>query len=480
MRFGVLAVGLLSGFTALGIPAQSAPPEPRSTTIAGVVFDSLEMRGLPDALVQISGTGGQSFTQSATTDTAGRFTFSGVPVGTFLLGFFHPKLDSLSLTSPTLRVDVRTDQPVEARLAVPSPRTIVRALCGPKAITDSTGLLLGYVRGADNSMPRANGTVSVQWVEVVIEKNSIRRDVPKAEATTSSSGLFAMCGIPMGVPIMLQAGVTNDSSGSFEVSLPPAGLLHRDIYIAPFARTKVASSDSAPAVDLLRGTGRLRGRVLGVNGRPVASARATVWGTGLEAVTDSDGQFSLVALPPGTHTLEVRAVGFSPARQPVDIVQGAPGAAAIELTNLGITLDTVRVVAQHVFSSRREADIEQRLRKSLGHVVGAAEIEKWQPQVMTDLLRRIPGVQILPGKRSGEDVYMRGGQAILGSGMCRPDIRVDGSLVVNDENFPINFIVNMDQIRAIEVYAHATLVPVEYQTTSGCGVIVIWTGPRRK
>ena len=124
--------------------------------------------------------------------------------------------------------------------------------------------------------------------------------------------------------------------------------------------------------------------------------------------------------------------------------------------------------------------MEQRLRKSLGHDVGAAEIEKWQPQVMTDLLRRIPGVQILPGKRSGEDVYMRGGQAILGSGMCRPDIRVDGSLVVNDENFPINNIVSMDQIRALEVYAHATLVPVEYQTLTGCGVIVIWTGPRKK
>jgi len=132
MRFGVLAIALLSGFTALGIPAQSPPAESRSTTITGVVFDSLEMRGLPDAMVQISGTGGQSFTRSATTDTAGRFTFSEVPVGTFLLGFFHPKLDALSLTSPTLRVDVRTDQPVQARLAVPSPQTIVRSCAGPK------------------------------------------------------------------------------------------------------------------------------------------------------------------------------------------------------------------------------------------------------------------------------------------------------------------------------------------------------------
>ena len=206
----------------------------------------------------------------------------------------------------------------------------------------------------------------------------------------------------------------------------------------------------------------------------------TVWGTGLEARTDGDGRFSMATLPAGTHTMEVRAVGFSPARQPVDIVQGAPGMTEVELANLGITLDTVRVVAQRVFSSRREADMERRLKKSLGHVIDEVEIEKRRPMVMTDVLRTIPGVAVLPGKRANEDVYMRGGHGILGTGMCRPDVRVDGSLVANDELFPFNSIVSMDQIRAIEVYAHASLVPVEYQTLSGCGVIVIWTGTRKK
>jgi len=478
MRFGMLLpIALLSGAMTSNRPASVAPS---ATTINGVVFDSLAMRGLPDAMVQISSASGQAFTQTATTDSVGRFSFADVPVGTFLLGFFHPKLDSLALTTQTLRVDVRTDQPVQARLAVPSARTIVRAICGPKAVTDSTGLLLGYVRGADNSMPRPEGTVSVQWVEVIIEKGSIRRDVPKVEAKTNSSGLFAMCGVPLGAPIMLQAALASDSSGSFEVTLPEAGFLHRDVYVAPLSRTKVAVSDSAPPVELLRGAGRLRGQVIGATGRPIAGARLNVWGTGLEAVSDADGRFSFATLPPGTHTLEVRAVGFSPARQPVDIVLGAPGATEVELSNLGITLDTVRVVAQRMFSSRPDAEIERRLAKSLGHLIDEKELEKRRPMVMTDVLRTIPGVQILPGRRSGEDVWMRGGQGILGNGRCRPDVRVDGSLVTNDETFPFNAIVGIEQIRAIEVYAHSSLVPVEYQTLSGCGVIAIWTGPRKK
>jgi hypothetical protein len=474
----LLPIALATGIAAGTGQAPASLPTRPATTISGVVFDSLAMRGLPDAMVQISSAAGPAFAKTATTDSAGRFSFAEIPVGTYLLGFFHPKLDSLSLTMQTLRVDVRTEQPIKARLALPSARTIVRTICGPKSIADSTGLLIGYLRGADNSMPRANGTVSVQWVEVIIEKNSIRRDVPKADATANSSGLFAMCGVPLGTPIMLQGALANDSSGSFEVSLPSAGLLHRDIFVAPVARTKVTVSDSAPAVELLRGTGRLRGQVVGSNGRPISGARATVWGTGLEAVTNTEGEFSFAALPPGTHTLEVRAVGFSPVQRPVDIVLGAPGAAEIELTNLGITLDTVRVVAQRVFASRQKEDFDRRLAKSLGHLIDEAEIEKRRPQVVTDVLRTIPGVHILPSKRGNEDIYMRGGQAILGTGMCRPDIRVDGSLVVNDVMFPVNAIVSMDQIHAVEVYAHASLVPVEYQTTSGCGVIVIWTGPR--
>ena len=74
---------------------------------------------------------------------------------------------------------------------------------------------------------------------------------------------------------------------------------------------------------------------------------------------------------------------------------------------------------------------------------------------------------------------MRGGQAILGTGMCRPDIRVDGVARRERRDFPLNAIVSMEQIRAVEVYAHASLVPVEYRDER-VRVVAIWTGPRKK
>lgn len=482
---GLLSLMLLGAGPgrARAVPGEGSPaagrPSAVTTTITGVVFDSLEMRGLAGATVQIADVKGQGWSHTMSADSLGRFAFADVPAGTYLLGFFHPKLDSLGLATQVMRVDVRTDQPIEARLAVPSAGTIVHSLCGTKAVSDSTGLLLGYIRDAGNSMPRAHGTLAVRWSEIIIERGVIRREVPSVEASTSATGLFAVCGVPLATPIVLQAASASDSSGAFEVTIPASGFLHRDVFVAPFARTKVVVSDSAPPVEMLRGTARLRGRVVGAAGRPVAGARVMVWGTGVEATSDENGQFALGSLPGGTHTLEVRAVGFTPVQRPVDIVQGTPGATEVELATLGITLDTVRVVAQRLYSSRREADFERRMKSGLGHIVDEAEIEKRRPSVITDLLRTIPGVTVLPGARSSEDVFMRGGPG-LGSGMCRPDVLVDGVRTATDEMFPLNSLVPTMDIRAVEVYAHAALVPPEFATLNGCGVIAIWTGPRRK
>lgn len=472
MRLAVLIPILLLGSW---LPLAGQTPAPTETTVRGVVYDSLAMHGLAGATVQIADAAGKPWTRNADTDSTGAFEVSGVPVGTYLVGFFHAKIDSLGLASQTLRLDVRTAQPIQLRLAVPSSRTIARALCGRGTVTDSTGLLMGYVRGADNAMPRPNGTVIVKWSEIVIEPGSISRAMPTVEASSGPTGLAAVCGVPLGTPILLQAATGSDSSGSFEVSIPPSGFLHRDIFVAPFTRKTVATSDSAPSVELLRGSGRLRGQIIGSTGRPIQGARVMLWGTGIEAITDADGAFQLSELPGGTHTLEVRAVGYTPVQRPVDIVQGAPGATQVELTNLGITLDTVRVSAQRIYTSRRTADFERRLKTGMGHILDQREIAKRQPMSLTDLLRTIPGVRIVPSRYSSEDVLMRGGEGVLGPGTCRPEIYIDGSRISNDPTFPINSLVLPNELRALEVYTRPATVPTELRTLSGCGVIAVWT-----
>lgn len=470
------AVVLVSWLSQVPISSRANAQTPVVAPVTGVVFDSLTMRGLTGATVQIVSASDASWSRSVATDTLGRFDLGPVPAGTYVLGYFHAKLDSLALTSPTLRVDVRTPRPVNVRLAVPSARAIASSLCGRRTVRDSTGLLMGYLRGADDMLPRVNGVVTVRWSEIVIEKTSIRRHVPAVDASSGATGLVAVCGIPLGTPVLLQAASANDSSGAFEVTMPSSGFLHRDVYVAPLTRTTVAATDSTPEMSLLRGDARLRGRVVAVTGRAIPDARVMVWGTGVETRTNEDGAFTLTGLPGGTHTLDVRAVGFSPVQRPVDILSGSP-TADVELLNLGITLDTIRVMAQRVYTSRRLAAFERRLKSGFGHIIQEDEIARRNPMYVSDLLRTIPGVIVTPSRYSGDDVHMRA----IYRGYCRPSIYIDGAPIINDPSFPLNNLVSTTEIRAMEVYTRSLTTPMEFQGISqSCGAIVIWTGPRRK
>src|SRR5688500_456544 len=332
MRAGIIVsfVSLIALTDVTDVQASQDTPRAAGTTISGSVFDSLANRSLARASVQIADARDGAWSRMAAADDAGRFQFADVPMGTYLLGFFHPKLDSLSISSQTLRVDVRTEQPMHVRLAIPSARTLARSVCGEKSVSDSAGLLVGYLRSAETSMPRSGGSLNIRWSEVIVEKNSVRRLTPTVDVATAPTGSFAVCGLPTGTSLLVQGTSASDSSGAFEITIPATGFLYRDVFLAPVVRTKVAGADSAPVMEVWRGSGRLRGRIVAATGRPIEGARVTVWGTGLETLSNSDGQFSLADLPQGTHTLEARAVGFAPAQRAVDIVQGAGEAAAVE------------------------------------------------------------------------------------------------------------------------------------------------------
>jgi hypothetical protein len=472
MRVAILVGTALCAHFAT-VDRSPAPAPLRVAAVAGIVFDSLAMRGLAGATVQLVTAGEQATSRSTKSDATGHFEFIDVPIGSYLIGFFHPKLDSLGLTSETKRLDLRVDQPLQTQLSVPSGRTLARTVCGASFVTEESGLLMGYVRGADQSMPRADAKVTVRWAELIIEEGGIRRVVSRADATANATGQFAVCGVPVGAAVLVHAAVGADSSGQFEVMLPSTAFLHRDVFVAPVARTRVRSFDSLPDVELLRGTGRVRGKVLAANRRPVRDARVTVLGTGVAATSNADGEFSLGGLPGGTHSLEVRAIGFAPAQVPVDIVTGQGGAAEVELAAIAVTLDTIRVTAQRTYASRRLLELERRQRMGMGKFFDGKEINKRNPYQLTDLLRTVPGIRLVPGRFGSDEVFMRDR---YGHGVCRPEFIVDNVRMFVDRDFPMNSVVPMDDIAAVEVYTN--MIPNEFMSRTDCGVIAVTTGGR--
>ena len=457
-------------FAALGLPAALAA----QARVSGVVVDSLTMRRLQNATVQLVPVGGTGAGRKATTDARGAFEFTDVPLGSYLIGFFHPKLDSLGLTSETKQIDLHVNQPFETQLSIASGRTLGKMVCGASFVSADAGLVMGFARKVHSAIPIGGATLSAKWADVVIEKGSVRRTISSVAGTANATGWFALCGVPVGVPVIVQAAAGADSSGQVELTVPNAvGYLGRDLVVAPVSRMAGSSSDSASEPTDLTGTGRMRGKVLGSNQRPLRDARVTVRGTVARTTSNADGEFSLGGLPLGTHTMEVRAIGFSPANVPVDIVSGLAENAEVELTPVAVTLDTIRVSAQRVYASRRLMEVERRSRSGMGHILNANEINKRNPWTLTDLLRTMPGIRMTPGKFMGYVVRMREPH---GMGFCAPSVIVDNIRMTIDDDFPLDQLVPMEEINTVEVYTN--MVPGEFFNPNNCGVIAVTTGGR--
>jgi hypothetical protein len=482
------SASLLTSLHTTAAAQQSAEARPASgtagVTVSGVVFDSLAGKPLADALVQVVARGENARAWNATSGTNGEFEIAGVPRGSFLVGFMHPALDSLGLAVPPRTIDVSSDAPVHVTLAVPSARTIRRLLCTGTQPSDSTGLLLGFIRDADTGAPLPGATAVVTWTELVVKKgiHTERRKVP---IRSNDAGWYALCGAPADGPIAAHAELGKDASGIIEVSVPPGGLLRRDFYI-PRGAAAVAVSDSGdsdsagkvsvPAqLEIRRGSARLSGVVRNAQGQPLHGVQLMIWGSDVTGSTGDDGTFTLTDLPSGTQSLEARYVGYSPTRVAVDLASNETRSVDVTLSERAEVLDQVTVYGK---VSKRRLDytgfLERRKSAGSGHFITRADIAEMRPVDLTDILRRVPGLRLVPTSYFDYTILSSRGVTTNPSGTCQPLIFVDGARLTDDT--ALNGMLRPGDIAAIEVYAGLAGTPAQY-SGGDCGSILIWTGP---
>ncbi len=458
-------------------PPVSAPtPTPTLTTpqrvsarIFGTALDSTTMRPLVGALIQLVSPDNPANLRSATTDASGTYTIDSVGAGTYLLGFLHPRLDSLQMAAPMTRVDVRTDGEIRAPITIPSTRTILTRLCGPQALQDSLGVFMGIVRPTRGTTVSAPARVRAQWIEVSLGPKGIERHSPSHFTTSSPTGEFALCGIPIEGTFLVRAFVGTDSSGFIELEGSRTHLVYRDIYVGEATKALDRAS-----LNTLRGNGAIKGTIRSSKGPPIRDARVVLWGSGREDTTNVSGQFTMSSLPAGTYSLEARALGFLPKRIPVDIPDGTVGAADVALDVFVPTLDTMRVRANRTNPLNDLSDFDRRKKMGGGYYIDETQLNRRGAMFMADVLRGIPGVTITPHEIIGDKIMMRG---TAGAGSCTPAIFINGARALNQDG-SLDGIVNPQQIRAIEVYSHLGSTPSEFSSQNGCGSIVIWTGMR--
>jgi hypothetical protein len=459
----------------------AAAQTPATTaTINGIVHDSIAGRPLTGAVVQLVAVDAANRApRTVLSDSLGRFTLDTVQAGRYMLGFFHPALDSLGVEPPVREINVAGGAPVRADLGIPSPSRLRAIICGPQATADSGAIILGVARNARDGAPAAGASVTVTWAELSLGPRGFTRQMPSRVITTASNGWFALCNIPGAGAIAVLATRGADSTDLIEIEVPSNRFLRRDLYLGPSraADARRADSPSAPNVGRRVGDGRLSGVVLTATGNaPVEGAQVGIL-DGPRVNTNARGEWTLTGAPLGTRLLEIRAVGYYPERRPVDVIDNA-GPVRTSLMTMKAVLDTVQVTASRLSENLR--GFEERRRGGPGRYLSPDDIARRNPVVTSDLFRMVPGMQVERSPLGDTQVLMRG----TFSEQCVPAIYLDGYFMRGLSADDIDDWVKPNRIAGIEVYVGAHM-PAQFNPGIGaggigsepCGSIVIWTKP---
>ncbi len=449
-----------------------------STTgsVQGVVFDSVVNTPLYGALVQLVGEDNNlaAFGKTVVSDGRGRFQFVDVPIGRYTLGFYHAMLDSLGV-EPTLRaVVVESGRSVAADLAIAPAERLRRAMCGGASGSKPPALVMGFVRDARAREPLAGVTVVAEWVELNIGRQGVTRRAPRRTTTTGKNGWYAICEVPGPGAVKVTAYRGVDSTDVVDLDVPDNGFLRRELFLGTARIVDAVDSmntvnSTTPPRRSRIGTGVVRGTVTSaVGGRPLAGAQVGM-PNGPLTRSNERGEWTLSTAPTGTRVLEVRAVGYYPSRQVVDVVDGiAP--VATQLVTFKSVLDTMKVIANY----NRYANLQgfrERSKTGLGRFLTEDDVARRKPLVTSDLFTGILGVFLDSPRGTEQNIYMRG----VFEDRCIPTVYLNGSemgkLTAND----IDAFVSPDRILGIEVYRESQAPGQFVPPMSGCGSIVVWT-----
>lgn len=185
------------------------------------------------------------------------------------------------------------------------------------------------------------------------------------------------------------------------------------------------------------------------------------------AATDSAGFFSVAAEGAGAYELIARRIGYPATRSGnLRLNRGDTLQVEFRISAGAVLLDPV------VVTSRRRPpppDIQAFYRRAENPIFGTfmtrAEIEAAHAIRVSDLLRRIPGVQVVPVRFGVTGVLIRG---------CSPAIIIDGVQARFEPSID-NLVVPME-LEGLEVYRTASQIPVQYGGLRlTCGAIMAWT-----
>jgi len=199
--------------------------------------------------------------------------------------------------------------------------------------------------------------------------------------------------------------------------------------------------------------GVISGQVLDdVNGFAITGVAVRVEGSGLGAISDRSGRFTITGVPAGQRTVVTRYLGYAPVSQQVQVVDDRTVTVTLRLKSAETTLGAVQVVASR--AGQASALNQQKNAANVTNVVSADQVGRFPDANLGDALKRIPGITI--GLDQGEARFgsIRGTEPRFNSVMVNGERVPSAEAEVREVQLDL---IPADMVQAIEV--NKTLTP---------------------
>jgi hypothetical protein len=478
VRLGLAASIVMPATGPAQAVGQSIPTVSRMSSLVGIVGDSLHGGPLAGATVLVDGQ-----LEGATTDSIGRFRIDSVEAGQHSLGVFHPMLDSIgSNLSTSHPVKFVAGKPALVTLATPSGRTIRHAVCPEVAVPrvesgdSGAAVVVGRVLDPETEDPVVGAQVTLAWIETSFDARGVRVKPHFREATSDRAGEFHFCALPSGLVGNLRA-IAGPSSADF---------VERELDLGPRILTitvlHIPKPDANGSTSKALKTAVLTGVVVRPDGSPLSGASAFVQGTSDSTVTGDSGSFAMHGLPAGTHMLIVRALGFEPVSEAVELSNRTARSVEVSLLTPAHVLSPVVVQARQIQAGYARVGFDRRQISGVGQFMTVDDIARRNAQDFSQLFATMPGIR-LEYAHAGTNV-----QSSRGIGACVVYV-LDGHPFNRLVDGELDALYQPSDIGAIEVYGPAA-VPQEFRvktlpTTNelgapidgrtDCTTVVVWT-----
>lgn len=191
--------------------------------------------------------------------------------------------------------------------------------------------------------------------------------------------------------------------------------------------------------------GTIRGRVIDNGKQILPGASIFIENLKTGVISDVNGFYTLPNLKPGTYTVKVTYVGYSPIEMKVTVPEGKTLEKDIVM-NEGVELQEVQV--KGAFQGQKKAINTQKNNLGITNIVSADQVGKFPDSNIGDALKRISGINVQYDQGEARFGQVRGTSADLSS------VTINGNRVPSAEGDTRNVqldLIPADMIQTIEV-----------------------------